>query len=188
MMLGSRAIATILAMLILAGCAATPPPVVPPPGEVAPAPVQPVPPAPPARVELPPSRPDLALFDEGVALLKSAERSGTVSAREVFSLLLKNHPQSRWRPAAEAYLYLIDTGDVLREASRKGQIMTENLLAERGRLLQENEQLKKNVRELTERQQAEAGSLAQENERLRLDLQRLKALEIELEKRERMLR
>jgi cell shape-determining protein MreC len=66
--------------------------------------------------------------------------------------------------------------------------MTENLLAERGRLLQENEQLKKNVRELTERQQAEAGSLAQENERLRLDLQRLKALEIELEKRERMLR
>jgi len=43
-------------------------------------------------------------------------------------------------------------------------------------------------RELKERMQTETAALIQENEKLKTDLRRLKALEIELEKRERMLR
>ena len=39
-----------------------------------------------------------------------------------------------------------------------------------------------------ERLQAETAALTQENEQLKKDLQRLKLLEIELQKRERMLR
>ena len=54
--------------------------------------------------------------------------------------------------------------------------------------MQENEALQKKLRELTEKLQKETAALVQENEKLKRDLQRLKALEIELEKRERMLR
>ena len=59
---------------------------------------------------------------------------------------------------------------------------------ERLRALQENDQLKKAIRELTEKLQLETAVLAQENEQMKRDIQRLKALEIELQKRERMLR
>ena len=52
----------------------------------------------------------------------------------------------------------------------------------------QNDRLKKTVRELTDKLQAGKASLSQENEQLRKDLKRLKDLEIELEKRERMLR
>ena len=54
--------------------------------------------------------------------------------------------------------------------------------------MQENEALQKKLRELKEKLQTETTALIQENEKLKKDLQRLKALEIELEKRERMLR
>ena len=60
--------------------------------------------------------------------------------------------------------------------------------AERTEAQQENEALQKKLRELNERLQMEMAALVQENEKLKRDLQRLKALEIELEKRERMLR
>ena len=59
---------------------------------------------------------------------------------------------------------------------------------ERLRALQENDQLKKAIRELTEKLQLETAVLAQENEQMKRDIQRLKVLEIELQKRERMLR
>ena len=59
---------------------------------------------------------------------------------------------------------------------------------ERAKALHENDFLKKAVRDLTEKLQTETAALSQENERLKSDLQRLKALEIELQKRERMLR
>ena len=81
-----------------------------------------------------------------------------------------------------------------RERGRPGRragrsdLLAEQVRAEQARALQENEALKKTVRELTERLQTETTALAQENEQLKKDLQRLKALEIELEKRERMLR
>jgi len=72
--------------------------------------------------------------------------------------------------------------------SRLDSLLVDKTGTERLRALQENDQLKKAVRELTEKLQSETAALAQENEQLKGDIQRLKALEIELQKRERMLR
>ncbi|MDA8126027.1 MAG: hypothetical protein M0009_12660 [Deltaproteobacteria bacterium] len=131
---------------------------------------------------------DRALFDEGIALLCGAERPEPAKARSVLNSLIQYYPQSRWRSSAETLVGLIDAAETSRETNQKMQLLTEQLLEERTRTLQEKEQLKKTIRELTEKQQTETQALAQENEQLKKDLQRLKTLEIELEKRERMLR
>jgi len=124
-----RNLSAILMALLLAGCAVTPPPATAPP--VAPPPVAaetlpsiqaPTVQAPTVQAPQPAALPaaDLVLFDEGVSLLSSRERSEPARAREVFTALLTRHPQSRWRPAAEVYIQLIDAGEALREASAKG--------------------------------------------------------------------
>jgi hypothetical protein len=184
-----RTILAILTALLLAGCATTAP-------TVAKVEVGTVAPAPPREEEpqqqekAPPSLffPDRDLFDEGIAFLHNPDRIDPAKARAVFASLLQRYPQSRWRAAAETLIRLIDAGEAARERDQKARLLTEQLLTERARALQENEQLKKTVRDLTEKLQAETGALNQENDRLKQDLQRLKALEIELEKRERMLR
>jgi Skp family chaperone for outer membrane proteins len=183
-----RAILSILAALLLAGCAATAPTVAKVEvGTVAPAP----------RVEesqqqekAPPSLffPDRDLFDEGIAFLHGPDRIDPAKARTVFASLLQRYPQSRWRAAAETLIRFIDAGEVAHERDQKARLLTEQLLTDRARALQENEQLKKTIRDLTEKLQTETAMLNQENDKLKQDLQRLKALEIELEKRERMLR
>jgi len=181
------------ALILLAGCAATAPAKVEPKEkfeiikekEIA---VAPSVKAPDERVALPRSFPDRDLLLEGVARLNPAGRPEPKAAREIFSALIQNHPESRWRPAAETFIRLLDEGDAAREKSRQENLLLEKAQAERARALQENELLKKAVRELTEKLQAETAALSQENERLKKDLQRLKSLEIELQKRERMLR
>jgi hypothetical protein len=131
---------------------------------------------------------DRELLLDGVTLLNLPDRPEPSKARPVFVSLIQLYPQSRWRPAAEAFIRLIDERDAFMEASRQGRILTDKGQAEKAKALQENEALKKTVRELTEKLQKETTALTQENEQLKQDLQRLKALEIELEKRERMLR
>jgi hypothetical protein len=180
----------ILAVLFLAGCAATAPTVEK--GEVVTAPPAPpmVSPAPSQEKGVPPSFffPDRDLFDEGMAFLHGPDRPDPVKARTVFASLIQRYPQSRWRAAAETLIRLLDAGEAARETERKAQLLTEQLLMERTRTLQENEQLKKTIQDLTGKMQMETVALTQENEQLKKDLLRLKTLEIELEKRERMLR
>ena len=131
---------------------------------------------------------DREILLEGVALLNLPDRSEPSTARSVFISLIQLYPQSRWRPVAEAFILLIDEREAFREASRQDRLLTDKVKAEKAKTLQENEALRKTVRELTERLQKETTALAQDNEQLKQDIQRLKALEIELEKRERMLR
>ena len=128
------------------------------------------------------------LLLEGVALLNLPERPDREKARSVFLSLRQRYPQSRWRPVAEAFIHLIDEKDAALESSRMDRLLVDKTRAERLKALQENDQLKKAVRELTEKFQSETAALAQENEQLKRDIERLKALEIELQKRERMLR
>ena len=128
------------------------------------------------------------LLLDGVALLNLPERPDPVKARSVFTSLIQRYPQSRWRPAAEAFIHLIDERDAFREVSRQGHLLTDKVQGEKAKALQENDRLKKTVRELMEKLQLETTVLTQENEQLKMDIQRLKALEIELEKRERTLR
>lgn len=174
----------------LAGCAATAPVVVGPP-EIPGAPLPGPPPEPPAAppvASLPPALADRDLLLEGVAALAGAAEPDLPAARGIFAALVENHPRSRWRPAAETLIGLIDGGQKEREQTGQERLLKERALADRARALQENEQLKKAVRDLTERLQAETAALTQENDQLKSDLQRLKTLEIELQRRERMLR
>ena len=128
------------------------------------------------------------LLLEGVALLNGPDQSEPSQARSVFISLIQRYPQGRWRSAAEAFIHLINERDAFREASRQDHLLMDKVKAEKAKAMQENDGLRKAVRELTERLQTETTALAKENEQLKQDIQRLKALEIELEKRERMLR
>lgn len=180
------AVFMVLAGLLLAGCATMPPPEPPvKKKEIVTAPL------PPPAVKAPPAKPSLEdrdLFSSGLSLLVRAEGNGQAEARSIFVSLLQRYPQSPWRPAAENFISLIDEGQALREAYRREQLLGEQGRAERAVILQENERIKKTIRELTERLQAEKAILSHENEQLRKDLKRLKELEIEIEKRDRMLR
>jgi hypothetical protein len=143
----------------------------------------------PAAPEKPPRLfEDRELLLDGVKLLTFPDRSEPSTARSVFISLIQLYPRSRWRPEAEAFIRLIDEGEAFREGSRQDRLLTDKVKAEKAKALQENEALRKTVRELTERIQRETTALAQENEQLKQDIQRLKTLEIELEKRERMRR
>jgi hypothetical protein len=134
------------------------------------------------------------LFEErdlllnGVALLNPQDKSEQEKARSVFISLIRRYPESRWRPAAESFVHLIDERDAFREANLQYNLLLEKTEEEKTKALQENDHLKETVRELAVKLQSETTALAQENEKLKKDIQRLKALEIELEKRERTLR
>jgi Txe/YoeB family toxin of Txe-Axe toxin-antitoxin module len=131
---------------------------------------------------------DRDLLLTGVALLNPQDRPDPEKARSVFASLVQRFPQSRWRPAAEAFIHLIDERDAFWEANRQDHLLIGRIQWEKTKALQENDRLKKTVRELTEKLQSETAALTQENEQLKKDIARLKALEIELEKRERKLR
>ena len=172
-----------LSVFFIVGCAA-PPPAIEKKDVAAPAvkPVEEAPAAPPRLSE------DRDLLLDGVALLNLPERPDPEKARLIFLSLIRRYPQSRWRPAAEAFIRLIDERDAFGEMSRLDRLLIDKTRTERLRALQENDHLKKAVRELTEKLQSETAALAQENEQLKGDIQRLKTLEIELQKRERLLR
>ena len=138
--------------------------------------------------KLPGSFADRELLLEGIAILNRPGPQEQAAARKVFDSLLQNHPRSQWRTAAETFIRLIDEGNTSRETLRQEHVLLERMQGERAKALHENDFLKKTVRDLTEKLQTETAALSQENERLKSDLQRLKALEIELQKRERMLR
>jgi len=173
----------VLALFFIGGCAVAPPAIEK--KDVAAPAVKPVEEVPAATPRLFEER-DLLL--DGVALLSLSERPDPEKARSIFLSLIRRYPQSRWRPAAEMFIRLIDEKDAYREMSRQDRLLVDKTKTERSRALQENDHLKKTVRELTEKLQSETAALAQENEQLKRDIQRLKVLEIELQKRERMLR
>jgi hypothetical protein len=182
----------IMAALLLSGCVTAPvviekqevvAPVVKPAEELTATPAEPV-------VQDKPPRlfEDRDLLLDGVKFLNLPDRPAPAKARSIFISLIQFYPQSRWRPAAEAFIRLIDEWETFREANRQDHLLTDKAKADKTKTVQENETLKKTVRELTERLQTETAALAQENEKLKKDIDRLKALEIELEKRERKLR
>jgi hypothetical protein len=141
-----------------------------------------------ARVTPPPIREDRDLISQGIAQLNHPDHPDPAAARVVFASLIARYPESQWRPLAETLVRLIDERDAFREVGLDDRRLREKSDGERSRMLKENEQLKKTVRELTEKLQTGSAALAQENEQLKKDLLRLKVLEIEQEKRERMLR
>ena len=129
---------------------------------------------------------DAELFQRALSRLNApvngqAAADDYAKARTDLEALVNAYPKSRWRPAAEKIIALIDNATSQRQ-------LAEKTVADKNRLAQENEQLKRQVRALNEKLQAETAALSQENEQLKKDIQTLKNLEIELEKRDRKLR
>lgn len=122
-------------------------------------------------------------------------QDASATARQTLEALLSGYPQSKWSSAARTILRLIGELDTYRVGAPHAppllpaeQNMVQKLATDRSKTLRENEQLKKEVRLLSEKYQAELAELQQENEQLKNDLQLLKNLEIQLDRREKMLR
>jgi len=128
------------------------------------------------------------LFLDGVSFLNLPDRPDPEKARSVFVSLIQRYPESRWCSAAEAFIRLIDEKDAFLEANRQDHLLIGQIQWEKTKALQENDRLKKTIRELTEKLQSETAALTQKNEKLKKDIRRLKDLEIELEKRDKALR
>lgn len=118
---------------------------------------------------------DADIFKKGLSYLGNHEQAVDYEkAKEAFNELLTTYPGSKWRNISETMIRLID------ELQSSG----EKFHADKAKLLKENELLKKDNRRLLE----EKAKLVQESEQLKQDMERLKSLEVQLEKREKMLR
>jgi DNA repair ATPase RecN len=115
-------------------------------------------------------------------------QDASATAKQALEALLSGYPQSKWSAAARTMLRLMGELDTYRQRLPVEQDMVHKLATDRNRTLRENEQLKKELRLLSEKYQVELAELQQENEQLKKDLQLLKNLEIQLDRREKMLR
>lgn len=122
---------------------------------------------------------DAAVLNEGASYLGFPEKPADYAkARASFETLIKNYPKSKWRPLAETLIRLLDD---IQSVQARGQ-------SEQDQLKNENERLKKEIQALNSRFQAERSALLQENEQLKKDIELLKKLEVQLDKRDKMLR
>jgi hypothetical protein len=135
------------------------------------------------------SSPEDDLFREGLSsLMAEGQAADYEKARSAFEALATSYPKGKWSEPARRFIVLLDE---LQDCKRKGSADWKHLdilEKEKKKALLENENLRKNLKQAQERLQTETQKLLEENEQLRQDLQRLKDLEIQLEKRERMLR
>lgn len=155
------------------------------------------PPAPQSTIARPESRSlfdypadDRKIFDEGLACLKSTpeQPADYTRARNLFEMLVQQHPDSKWRLQAETWLDHLEALSRLEEQLKACRQSAEAGQNEHSRLQREIEQLRLETRQAREKSQEELNRLTQENEQLKRDLRLLKNLDIQQEKRERMLR
>ncbi len=164
-------------VIFLGACAAKGPP--PPPGSLA------------ARFQS-----DTALFQEGYERLRGVERpKDEAIARQAFILLMEQYPKSKWRGYAELYLRLLNEEQQLQkelqDLRNRVQADQRDAAARETELERERQEL----RSLLEKGRADAARLQQENQtlrhendRLRNNIDSLKRLEIELERRDKLYR
>jgi hypothetical protein len=136
-----------------------------------------------------PEKKDEELFHQALHQIAGPfNQEASSAARQKLETLLSDYPQSQWTETARATLRLIGELDTYRLRLPSEQDMVQKLATDRKRILQENEQVKKELRLVSEKYQAELAELQQENEQLKKDLQLLKNLEMQLDRREKMLR
>ena len=132
---------------------------------------------------------DTVLFREGYAWLgTSGQPADYVKARDAFDRLIRLYPQSKWRSYAETYRNLLDELKSTSDKALSDSLEKRNVQAEIEELKAALNQSRKAYRLLQDKMQADTARLQQENEQLKNDLQRLKRLEIELQRRERSAR
>jgi len=125
---------------------------------------------------------DRELFEDALSYLsnnKNEPNYNEVKAR--LENLVAQFPNSKWVAGAQALISSLD-----RISTLQGQLRQEN--QKQVKLTKEIEDLRDNNRLIEEKYAAEIIRLRQENEQLKNDIEQLKNLELQLEKREKMLR
>jgi hypothetical protein len=121
---------------------------------------------------------DTELIREALNLLSNKEEAPDYNAaRTNLNLLMQKHPKSKWVNPAQGLSAAIDKLLILQAKIKAENLALDKANADKTKLLKENEDLKgDNIK------------LQQENEKLKNDIALLKKLEIQLEKREKMLK
>lgn len=129
---------------------------------------------------------DQQLFTEALSYLSNEEKEPHYDeAKFKLENLIAQYPDSKWIDASRALL--VSLGRIsalqnqLKQERQKNQ--SDNI-----KLAKEIELLRDNAKQTEDKSSAELVRLQQENEQLKKDIQQLKNLEIQLEKREKMLR
>ena len=126
---------------------------------------------------------DKDLFEAALSHFSNSEKEPNYQeAKPVLDKLVAQFPKSRWTPAAQALLSGIDRITALQIQLKQEQQKTRDAQAK----LQKELDVEKG--RVEEKYSAEMTRLQQENEQLKKDIQQLKTLELQLEKREKMLR
>ena len=120
---------------------------------------------------------DRELFEEALSYLSNNKNEPKARLEN----LVAQFPKSKWVAGAQALLSSLDRISTLQGQLKQAQ-------DEHVRLTKELEGFRDNNRQIEEKYAAEIIRLKQENEQLKNDIQQLKNLELQLEKREKMLR
>jgi hypothetical protein len=129
------------------------------------------------------------IIDEALAYLNKPEGMPDYNAAKTkLELLIQEYPQSKWAGNARGLISTIDDLLALQTRMQAEKNARQKISAEKAKLLKENESWRKDYKYLADKYQTETVKLQQENEQLKNDIALLKKLEIQLEKREKMLK
>lgn len=137
--------------------------------------------------ELSPS--DSDVLSEALTYLSNPEGVPDYNAaRAKLEILIREHPKSKWVGSAHSLIRTIDKLLSLQGKVKAEKQALDKAHAEKSKLFREREALKKDYKYLEEKYQTETFKLQQENEQLKNDIALLKKLEIQMDKREKMLK
>ena len=126
---------------------------------------------------------DLQIFEEAVSYLSNDKKEPNYKEAKIrLENLIATYPKSRWIPASQAILVCLDKISALQVQIRQEK------QKEHAKMTKEIEGIKDSAKQNEEKNSTEIIRLQQENEQLKKDIQQLKNLEIQLERREKMLR
>ncbi|MRR15719.1 MAG: hypothetical protein EG826_04595 [Deltaproteobacteria bacterium] len=129
---------------------------------------------------------DQELFIEAMSYLSNEQKEPNYNeAKLKVENLINQYPRSKWIGASRALLTSLDRISALQNQLKQERQKNQG---ENTKLSKEIELLRDNNKQLEDRLSAEIVRLREENEQLKRDIQQLKNLEIQLEKREKMLR
>jgi hypothetical protein len=130
--------------------------------------------------ELSPS--DADIINEALISLNNKEgKPDYYAARAKLAILIQEHPKSKWAGSAQALIQIIDNLLALQKKIEAESVALDKANAEKAKL-------QKDYKYSEEKYQTETVKLQQENEQLKNDIALLKKLEIQLDKREKMLK
>lgn len=132
------------------------------------------------------NRSDKDLIHDALLNLRNKEKEPNyIEAKAILETLVRDYPNSQWVSCANVFLDILEKYSTLQgelAAEREGTQTSYD------KILKENEVLRDKIKENEDRYRLEIAKLEQENEKLKNDIQQLKELEVQLERREKMLR